>query len=114
MNKNKINTVEEYVEELKKGMGKVYVNEWGAHMAGPKWPRPLFGFNKEVTWDSLRHFADGIGDLNPLYRDREYAAEDQIQLPCESTTILLTIASANYPDPPGFPPPPGIRCAVHR
>jgi hypothetical protein len=105
MNKNKIDTVEEYVEELKKGMNKVYFNEWGAHMAGPKWPRPLFGFNKEVTWDSLRHFADGIGDLNPLYRDKEYAAKTKYNCIVGPPTILMTIASANYPDPPGFPPP---------
>jgi hypothetical protein len=106
MHKSKINSIEEYVEELKKGMKKVYINEWGAHMAGPKWPRPLFGFNKEVTWDSLRHYADGLGDLNPLYRDREYAKKTKYNCLIGPPTILLTIASANYPDPPGFPPPP--------
>ena len=36
MNGSKITTIEEYVEELKKGIGKVYVNEWGRQMAGPK------------------------------------------------------------------------------
>ena len=30
-------------------------------------------FNSEVTEDNVRHFADGIGDPNPLWRDAEYA-----------------------------------------
>ncbi|MBI2906605.1 MAG: MaoC family dehydratase N-terminal domain-containing protein [Chloroflexi bacterium] len=30
-------------------------------------------FNTEATRDAIRHFADGIGDPNPLFRDAEYA-----------------------------------------
>lgn len=30
-------------------------------------------YNQYVTPDSIRHFVDGIGDPNPLYRNREYA-----------------------------------------
>ena len=30
-------------------------------------------FNTQATRDAIRHFANGIGDRNPLYRDREYA-----------------------------------------
>jgi acyl dehydratase len=29
-------------------------------------------FNSEVTIDSIKHFADGIGDTNPLWCDEEY------------------------------------------
>lgn len=32
-------------------------------------------FNEWVTTDSLRHFTDGIGDPNPLWRDEDYAKE---------------------------------------
>lgn len=32
-------------------------------------------YNQYVTPDSIRHFVDGIGDPNPLYRDREYARQ---------------------------------------
>ena len=32
-------------------------------------------FNTEVTKDSIRHFVDGIGDSNPLWRDEGYAAK---------------------------------------
>jgi hypothetical protein len=106
MEAKEITTIEQYAEELKKGIGKVYINEWGLQMAGPKWPKPVFGFNKEVTWDSIRHFADAIGDLNPLFRDKEYAQKTKYGCLVGPPTILLTIASANYPDPPGFPPLP--------
>ena len=34
-------------------------------------PRPYI---EEITRDAIRHYADGIGDLNPLWTDREYAA----------------------------------------
>ncbi|MBI2846667.1 MAG: MaoC family dehydratase N-terminal domain-containing protein [Chloroflexi bacterium] len=30
-------------------------------------------FNTEATRDTIGHFCNGIGDTNPLYRDREYA-----------------------------------------
>jgi len=30
-------------------------------------------FNTEATKDAIRHFVDGIGDTNPLWRDEEYA-----------------------------------------
>ena len=40
--------------------------------------RPSFyglgGLNEAATRDSIRHFVRGIGDLNPLWTDREYAA----------------------------------------
>ncbi|MFQ5826093.1 MAG: MaoC family dehydratase N-terminal domain-containing protein [Dehalococcoidia bacterium] len=30
-------------------------------------------FNYEATRDTIRHFVDGIGDTNPIFRDEEYA-----------------------------------------
>ena len=30
-------------------------------------------FNRYITFDNIRHFAHGIGDINPLYSDEEYA-----------------------------------------
>jgi acyl dehydratase len=33
-----------------------------------------FMFNEEVTKDLVRHFCDGIGDKNPLYRWEQYAS----------------------------------------
>lgn len=34
---------------------------------------PRVYFNTEATRDTIRHFVDGIGDSNPLFRDEEYA-----------------------------------------
>jgi len=38
----------------------------------PFYPKEVY-FNTQASRDSIRHFADGIGDTNPLFRDREYA-----------------------------------------
>lgn len=32
-------------------------------------------YNQEATWDTIRHYAYGIGDDNPLYCEPEYARE---------------------------------------
>ncbi len=40
----------------------------------PFYPRGIF-FNTQATKDGIRHFVNGIGDLNPLFRDEEYAAK---------------------------------------
>lgn len=38
----------------------------------PFYPRS-FHFNQQASKDGIRHFVDGIGDLNPLFRNEEYA-----------------------------------------
>ena len=30
-------------------------------------------FNQTVSYESIRNYVNGIGDFNPIYRDREYA-----------------------------------------
>ncbi len=38
--------------------------------------RPIpYPYNTEATRDAIRHFAHGIGDLNPLWQDVDYAAQ---------------------------------------
>ena len=34
-----------------------------------------YTYNKYATTDSIRHFAEGIGDDNPLWLDEDYAAK---------------------------------------
>ncbi len=34
-------------------------------------------FNNEVTRDGIRHFVDGIGDANPLFKNPDYAARSK-------------------------------------
>ena len=38
----------------------------------PFFPRS-FSFNSEASKDGIKHFVEGIGDLNPLFVDEEYA-----------------------------------------
>ncbi|MFC1820901.1 MaoC family dehydratase N-terminal domain-containing protein, partial [Thermodesulfobacteriota bacterium] len=88
----KITTVEEYVEALQKRPKKVYINEWNACMAGPKFPRPLVAFNTQVTRDSIKHFVDAIGDMNPIFRDRTYAEKTKYGCLIAPPTFLYSIA----------------------
>lgn len=37
--------------------------------------RPTRAWNQVATRDAIRHFAEGIGDLNPLWVDEDYARE---------------------------------------
>ena len=38
--------------------------------------RPIpYPYHTEATRDAIRHFAHGIGDLNPLWQDADYAAQ---------------------------------------
>jgi len=32
-------------------------------------------FNQLASYEAIRNFANGIGDINPLYRDPDYAAQ---------------------------------------
>jgi acyl dehydratase len=38
----------------------------------PFYPRSVY-FNTQATKDGIRHFAEGMGDTNPLFTDEEYA-----------------------------------------
>ncbi|MDY6856923.1 MAG: MaoC family dehydratase N-terminal domain-containing protein [Thermodesulfobacteriota bacterium] len=38
----------------------------------PFYPRYVY-FNRQASKDGIKHFVDGIGDTNPLFRDEEYA-----------------------------------------
>ena len=49
--------------------------------------RPIpYPYHTEASRDAIRHFAHGIGDLNPLWQDLEYANQtrwgDIIAPPC--------------------------------
>lgn len=48
----------ESLQELRSRIGSYYLCRYG---------------NKEVTRDSVRHFAQGMGDPNPLWQDEKYA-----------------------------------------
>lgn len=47
------------------------------------------GFIREATEDSIRHFADGIGDQNPLWLDPEYCQKTRFKQLLAPPTIVL-------------------------
>jgi hypothetical protein len=47
-------------------------------------------FNNEATRDAIRHFVDGIGDTNPLFRDIDYAQKTKYGRIIAPGTLLYT------------------------
>ena len=64
-------------------------------------PLRIHQFNREATLDTIYHYAHGMGDLNPLWSDAEYAATgphgDVVAPPC----FLYSVFAAGIT--PGFP-----------
>jgi acyl dehydratase len=52
--------------------------------------RRPFTFNTEITYDGARHFCWGIGDDNPLFLDRDYAAATAYGTPVAPQGVLYT------------------------
>jgi acyl dehydratase len=53
--------------------------------------RVSYRFNREVTWDGVRHFAWGVGDDNPLWLDPAYAATTDYHGAVAPPSYLYTI-----------------------
>jgi acyl dehydratase len=49
------------------------------------------GLNEEATKDTIRHFADGIGDPNPLWRNEEYAKKTRIGTITAPPSFLFSV-----------------------
>lgn len=56
----------------------------------PFYPRGTY-FNTQATRDGIRHFVDGIGDLNPLFRDEAYAKKSKYGSIIAPGSYLYTI-----------------------
>jgi acyl dehydratase len=84
--------LDELAEELEKDLGTVYRGEdfidyWG----GENYPRPFIPFNEQATGDTIRHFVDGTGDFNPLYRDEDYAKKTKYGQVIAPPAFILSI-----------------------
>jgi hypothetical protein len=67
MENSTLNNLEQFATQMKENIGQAYTyHEFEA--ANPDYRQECF--NTQVTRDSIRHFVDGIGDINPLFRDR--------------------------------------------
>ena len=63
----------------------------------PFYPRSIY-FNRQSSKDGIRHFVDGMGDLNPLFRDEEYAKKTKYKSIIAPGSYLYTIQWTS----PGF------------
>ena len=86
---------QEMVDELKKRMNIVW-----------KPRRPYF--NTAATRDTIAHYCDGIGDMNPLYTDPEYAKKSKFRrlaaLPLSFTVSIGQLKAGVCPaSMPGIP-----------
>jgi acyl dehydratase len=93
--------IEEFAEEMKSRMGQV-VTYQDFDASKPDYRQEYF--NTEVTRDTIKHFVDGTGDINPLYRDREYAKKTKYGCLTAPPSFLETINYAQHPQgvPPGM------------
>src|ERR1700689_4428439 len=58
-------------------------------------------YNHEATFDSIRHYAFGIGDDNPLWCDEEYAAGTAYGVQLAPPLFLCSVIPSSVT--PGFP-----------
>jgi hypothetical protein len=95
----KTSNLEQFAAEMKKKIGQVRsYHEF--NLADPDYRQEYF--NTQVTRDGIKHFVDGIGDINPLYRDRDYAVKTKYRSLIAPPTFLETINYSQHPE--GLPP----------
>ena len=95
MEKAKPNTLEQFADQMKEKIGEVRTFlEFDA--ANPDYRQEYF--NMQVTRDSIKHFVDGIGDINPLFRDRNYARATKYRCLVAPPAFLETITYSQHPE----------------
>jgi acyl dehydratase len=99
METRKSNNLEQFAREMKKKSGQIRTfYEFDAN--NPDYRQEYF--NTQVTRDSIKHFVDGIGDINPLFRDRNYALKTKYGRLVAPPSFLETINYSQHPE--GLPP----------
>ena len=104
MPKKKISPIDQLYQEWEKHVGQIITSE--EHRAkGPGFTNNTL--NRDATQDGIRIFVDGEGDLNPLFRDPEYAKNTKYKCLIAPPNYLYTICYAQRPQDHG-PMIPGI------
>jgi hypothetical protein len=99
MEPNKLNTLEQFAWQMKEKIGETRTfHDFDAE--NPDFRQEYF--NTQVTRDSIKHFVDGIGDINPLFRDRNYAAKTKYGKLVAPPSFLETVVYSQHPE--GLPP----------
>ena len=84
---DRVLTLEEYVDELRQDVGTVITHEDIVRQHGRYWTP----WNTEVTRDNVRHLVDGLGDVNPLFRDEEHARSTRYGSLVAPPSFLYTV-----------------------
>jgi hypothetical protein len=95
MSAKKAEPIERFYKDCKKRIGRIYTSE-ELRTRGPAYMNTCY--NTEVTADGITHFVDGIGDLNPLYRNREYAIKSKYGCLVAPPNYIYTITYSQFPD----------------
>ncbi len=109
MSAEKLSPLDQLIEEWGKLIGRIITSEEyqdrGVGFVGNILSDNTL--NREVTQDGIRIFVNGEGDLNPLYRDPEYAKKTKYKCLIAPPNYLYTITYAQSPPDHG-PMIPGI------
>ena len=91
----KPNNLEQFAIRMKEQIGQIRTyNDFD--VTNPDYRQEYF--NTQVTRDSIKHFVDGIGDSNPLFRDENYARKTKYGRLAAPPTFLETINYSQHPE----------------
>ena len=99
MSAKKLSPLDQLIEEWGKLVGRVITSE-EFRARGPGFVGNILSdntLNREVTEDGIRHVVNGEGDLNPLFRDLEYAKKTKYKCLIAPPNYLYTITYAQSP-----------------
>ncbi len=97
--KKKLSPLDQMLEEWGKLLGRVITSE-EFRSRGPGFVGNILSdnsLNREATEDGIRIFVNGEGDLNPLYRDPNYAKNTKYKCLIAPPNYLYTITYAQSP-----------------
>jgi len=99
MSPKKLSPLDQMIEEWGKLKGRILTSE-EFRARGPGFVGNTLSdnsLNREATEDGIRIFVNGEGDLNPLYRDMEYAKNTKYKCIIAPPNYLYTITYAQSP-----------------
>jgi acyl dehydratase len=99
MSAKKLSPLDQLLEEREKLVGRVITSE-EFRARGPGYVGNILSdnsLNREATEDGIRIFVNGEGDLNPLFRDQEYAKKTKYKCLIAPPNYLYTITYAQSP-----------------
>jgi hypothetical protein len=95
MENEKLTNLEQFARILREKIGQISTYK-AFNSANPDYRQEYF--NTQVTRDGIKHFVDGIGDINPLYRDLDYARKTMYGCLIAPPTFLETFNYAQHPE----------------